>query len=279
MPLPSLAEGDKKSRGTVLIIGGSAELPGAALLAGLAALRAGAGRLRIATAARNATAIGVAMPEALVLGLAETPEGGLDAREIEKVADLVNSAEAVLIGPGLTDQNAIDEFVLGVLERARAGRTIVFDARAIKSLAKAKLDSVDSRPALILTPHTGEMAGLVDAKRDEVEAEQERFARETAMRLSVTIALKSALTFVADPKGDVAQCRGIVGLATSGSGDVLAGVIAGLAARGADPFTATCWGVWMHAEAGRRLSTSIGSLGFIARELPLEIARTMSDVS
>src|SRR3954454_10099340 len=103
MPLPSLAEGDKKSRGTVLVIGGSAELPGAALLAGLAALRAGAGRLRIATAARHATAIDVAMPEALVLGLAEAREGGLDPRQIEMDADLNKRAEAVLIGPGLTD--------------------------------------------------------------------------------------------------------------------------------------------------------------------------------
>jgi hydroxyethylthiazole kinase-like uncharacterized protein yjeF len=219
------------------------------------------------------------MPEALVLGLAETPDGGLDPREIDKVRDLLDSAAAVLIGPGLTDQNAIDELGLKILERARAGRTIVFDARAIKSLAKAKFNSANGGPPLILTPHTGEMAGLVGAKRDEVEAEQERFARETAKRMSVTVALKSARTFVANPKRDVAQCRGIVGLATSGSGDVLAGAIAGLAARGADPFTATCWGVWMHAEAGRRLSASIGSLGFIARELPLEIARIMGDVS
>jgi ADP-dependent NAD(P)H-hydrate dehydratase len=279
MPLPWLAEGDKKSRGTVLIIGGSAELPGAALLAGLAALRAGAGRLRIATAARNAIAIGVAMPEALVLGLKETPDGGLDPREIEKVADLVNRAESVLIGPGLTDQNAIDELVLKILDGAHGGRTMVFDARAITSLAKAKLDSAGNRPALILTPHPGEMAGLVGAERDEIEAEQERFARETAMRMSVTIALKSAHTFVADPKGDLAQCRGIVGLATSGSGDVLAGAIAGLAARGADPFIATCWGVYLHAEAGRRLSKIVGPLGFIARELPLEITRIMGELS
>src|SRR5919107_1881969 len=103
MPLPHRSEGDKQSRGTVLVIAGSAEVPGAALLAGVGALRSGAGRLRIATPARNATTLGIAVPEALVLGLDETADGGIDASELDKVIDLVNRADAVLVGPGLTD--------------------------------------------------------------------------------------------------------------------------------------------------------------------------------
>src|SRR5436305_9753198 len=82
MPLPDPHEGDKKARGNVLVIAGSVEVPGAALLAGTAALRAGAGRLRIATCARHATALAMAVPEAFVLGLAESDEGGVDRSSI-----------------------------------------------------------------------------------------------------------------------------------------------------------------------------------------------------
>src|SRR3954447_24492446 len=97
MPLPDPEDGDKKARGNVLVIAGGVKVPGAALLAGTAALRAGAGRLQIATCARNAVAIGIAIPEALVLGLAETPAGGISPTAIDVLAPHFKTADSVLI--------------------------------------------------------------------------------------------------------------------------------------------------------------------------------------
>src|SRR3954467_7228920 len=116
MPLPEPAGStDKKARGSVLVIAGSVQLPGAALLAGTAALRAGAGRLQIATCVRNALAIGIAIPEALVLGLPETSEGGISPTAIDALAPHLKEANAVLIGPGLEDENAVPGLTSAVL--------------------------------------------------------------------------------------------------------------------------------------------------------------------
>src|SRR5207237_1827066 len=129
-------KGDKQARGNVLIIGGSVATPGAALLAGLGALRAGAGRLRIVTCSHNASALGIELPEALVLGVSETAEGGIDPGCIDEVAPLLDSADAVLIGPGMTDQDAIDALARALFQKAPASAGWVFDARAISSIRK-----------------------------------------------------------------------------------------------------------------------------------------------
>jgi NAD(P)H-hydrate repair Nnr-like enzyme with NAD(P)H-hydrate dehydratase domain len=117
-------------------------------------------------------------------------------------------------------------------------------------------------------------------ERKDVEAEPANAACQAASELYSVMALKGALTFVATPRREVSVCReGNVGLATSGSGDVLAGIIAGLLARGAPAFVATCWGVYLHATAGDRLSRRIGPLGFLAHELLAEIPGIMGALS
>jgi ADP-dependent NAD(P)H-hydrate dehydratase len=132
----------------------------------------------------------------------------------------------------------------------------------------------------VITPHAGEMAGLMSMDQSVVEAKPARIASQAASELSAVVALKGAITFVATPDGKTSVCReGNVGLATSGSGDVLAGIIAGLLARGAPAFAATCWGVYLHAVAGDHLSKTIGPLGFLARELLAEIPGIMGRLS
>jgi NAD(P)H-hydrate repair Nnr-like enzyme with NAD(P)H-hydrate dehydratase domain len=119
----------------------------------------------------------------------------------------------------------------------------------------------------------------MDVERSHVEADPARIAQQAAKDFRAVIALKGARTVVVSPQGERAVCReGNVGLATSGSGDVLAGIIAGLLARGAPAFAATCWGVYLHARAGDRLAKKIGPLGFLARELLLEIPGIMGEV-
>jgi ADP-dependent NAD(P)H-hydrate dehydratase len=275
MPLPEPGEGDKTARGDVLVIAGSRQVPGAALLSGVAALRAGAGRLRIATCISNAAALAIAVPEAFVLGLSETAAGGIDPSNVDELLRLIDDADCVLVGPGLLDQPAVDALIQAILEQTKPGRSFVFDAVALKAIRDAGVGKAHGHQ-IILTPHAGEMAGLLECERVSVEADPETFARRAAQTFGATVALKGARTFIAQAQENLGVCRlGNVGLATSGSGDVLAGVIAGLLARGAQPFVAACWGVFLHATAGDRLAEKVGRLGFLARELLPEIPAIM----
>jgi len=145
---------------------------------------------------------------------------------------------------------------------------LVLDAQAIGALAG--LGRFD-RPVLI-TPHAGEMAHLTGEDKDRVVADPERHARALAQAARLVVALKGAATHVATPDG---RCwrhrRAVPGLATSGSGDVLAGLIAGLIARGAEPAQAAVWAVLLHARAGEALARRLGRLGYLARELAAEV--------
>jgi ADP-dependent NAD(P)H-hydrate dehydratase len=280
MPLPQPQEGDKKARGNVLVIAGSLQVPGAALLAGVAALRAGAGRLRIATCRSVATAMAISAPEAFVLGLKETGAGGIDPSSIDDLLPLFGSADAVLIGPGLADQDAIDKLMAALLQSAPSAKSLVVDARALQSFTAFDAVPLNRTNGLVLTPHAGEMAGLLGRSRTEIEADPEHWARTASDRFQAVVALKGSRTFIAGTDSEGCVCRrGNVGLATSGSGDVLAGIISGLLARGATSFAATCWGVYLHAAAGDRLATTIGPVGFLAREILAEIAGLMGDLT
>jgi NAD(P)H-hydrate repair Nnr-like enzyme with NAD(P)H-hydrate dehydratase domain len=125
---------------------------------------------------------------------------------------------------------------------------------------------------VLITPHAGEMAHLTGMDKDEILAGPDRVALDAAQRWNAVVALKGARTVIAAPGGERWQHEGgNIGLATSGSGDVLAGIIAGLAARGAELTQAVSWGVSLHARAGERLAGRFGKLGYLARELPDEI--------
>ena len=280
MPLPDPGEGDKRARGNILIIGGARSVPGATLLAGTGALRAGAGRLQIATSISNASAVAVALPEALVMGLPETAAGGVGSIAIESLKPLMAGADCLLIGSGLRDDEDLALLVDSILKEAKPKTTLVFDAGAVKHLRDAKALLEPHASHVIITPHAGEMAGLTGLKRSAVEGVPAEIARKAAADFKAVVALKGACTYVASSEGHTASCReGNVGLATSGSGDVLAGIVSGLAARGADPFVAACWGVFLHAKAGDRLAKRIGPLGYLARELLAEVPNIMGGLS
>ena len=149
------AAADKEARGAILIIAGSRELAGAALLAAVGSLRAGAGKLVVATAASVAPGLALALPEARVVALPETRAGGLTAAGLDRIEPLVEQADALLVGPGLADERATRGFVKALLARS-AAVPLVLDALAIG--AASSLSGFD-RTAL-LTPHAGEMAHL-----------------------------------------------------------------------------------------------------------------------
>lgn len=278
MPLPQPSgEGGKEARGRILAVAGSREIPGAAILAGVAALRAGAGKLQICTAASVALQLGIAVPEAMVIGLPELEGGGLDPRCADRVAELAAATGALLIGPGLLDKEAAGHLTTAVLETLDEIPAVV-DAAAMMNLTGCEPLARHSG-RLIITPHAGEMAGLLGVGKDEVEADPVGIARRAAAELPAIVILKGTCTRIVTPEGQVwSSSHGNAGLGTSGSGDVLAGVITGLLARGADPIHAALWGVYLHAQAGERLAVSRGPLGYLARELPDEIPAILGEL-
>lgn len=249
-PLPE-PDGDKHSRGTVVVIGGGAATPGAVLLAGTAALRAGSGVLQIQCSPQVATAVAVQMPEARVTGWS--------------VADGVDHAAAVAIGPGLDDMEQTGALLRSVA--GAAGPALVIDAYALAALAKQPELLHGRTTPSVLTPNGTEAAILLG--RDQID-DPAAAAITIARRYQAVTALRG---HIATPDGRRwREEGGDTGLGTSGSGDVLAGLIAGLIARGASADQACCWGTHLHAMAGQRLAARCGRTGFLARELPAEAA-------
>lgn len=262
---PAPGDGGKEERGRVLVVGGGLEMAGAVMLAGLAALRAGAGKLQLATSADAIVALSVAMPEARVFALPQTKDGRPSDRAAEVLAEHVAGCDALLIGPGMMrDEEGMARSLLDLTAR----QAMVLDAGALNALAKAPAHD----GALVLTPHSGEMARLLDRDKAEIEADPLAAAREAASRFGAVIVMKGARTHVVAPDGGAGlYAGGGPGLGVSGSGDVLAGLIAGLLARGVPPFEAAAGGVFLHGEAGARLARKIGPLGFLAREIAGEV--------
>jgi len=275
LPIPS-DDADKEGRGHVLILGGSREMPGAVILAATAALRAGAGKLTIATGNSVAQLVALALPESRVLGLAENERGGFTVEAVAALDPLADKISAVLIGPGMQDEAATARLVHALLPRLTGTDTrVLLDAEAMGALLhppQEKDAPFRFDVPVLLTPHAGEMAHLTGIDKDQITDAPDQHAVEAAQRWNAVVALKGARTVIAAPSGERWQHEGgNVGLATSGSGDVLAGIIAGLAARGADLTQAVSWGVALHARAGERLAERFGRLGYLARELCDEV--------
>jgi hydroxyethylthiazole kinase-like uncharacterized protein yjeF len=267
-PLPHHPEdSDKEERGRLLVIAGSRELAGAALLAGTGGLRAGAGKLQIATGASLATALAVAVPEARVVGCPETEDGCIASGAIANLLEWAAGAQAILVGCGLQHGPPLEQMLDALLESG-LDKPLVLDAAVLGSLAPRAATVRAWRGGSILLPHSREMARLLECGAEEVEADPLAAAQRAAETFGAVALIKGRYSFIVDPAGRAFRFEGGgVGLATSGSGDALAGIVAGLCARGADPLTAALWGIWLHGEAGRMLSRKVGRIGFLAREL------------
>ena len=270
MPLPALAnDDDKETRGRVLVVGGSTLVPGAILLAGIGALRAGAGKLQLAVVRSAAVHLGIAIPESLVIALPQTRRGDIAgagaARILRRYAA---TADAVLVGPGMFAERSLPGLLAALVSRLGKASTLVLDGAAVVALRDndGLLHALAGRA--VLTPHAGEIAALTGIERREVIKSASSVAQHTAAKFGATVILKGAESWIAQPGGALFRFNGgLAGLGTSGSGDVLAGVVAGLAATGALPGTAAVWGVWAHAACGAQLARDVGPVGFLAREL------------
>jgi hydroxyethylthiazole kinase-like uncharacterized protein yjeF len=278
MGLPRHEEGDDKDgRGRVLVVAGATERPGAAVLAAEAALRAGAGRLRIATCRGVAAWVGSVVPEARVFAMPETRAGGIAPSAARRIAELAEHVDTILVGPGMIDQEAVDALVAELMPRLRV--RVVLDAAALSAVRLPEGARAAPGASLTITPHDREFARVAGARPPERGDARLAAARGLARDLGATVVLKGPETLTVSPDGEAYEnTTGNVGLATSGSGDVLAGVIAGLSARGADPLTAAVCGVFAHGRAGDRLARRVGPVGYLARELLAEIPNVLRGI-
>ena len=273
-PLPPIEGGDKDSHGQILIIAGSRDVPGAPLLSAHGAMRSGAGKLQIAAPDDIAVPLGIAMPEAMVTGFATARDGGFASRAIAPMMKQAAKADAIVAGPGMTGNQATAKLAG---ELCALGRPLALDAALLHALPDCDTEARTARVPPILLPHSGELESLLDRPRDDIEAEPLRAGRDCAARYGAMVLVKGVQSYVVAPEGPAWHYRGGgPGLGVSGSGDVLAGIVGGLLARGAEPLTALLWAVWLHGEAGASLSRKVGALGFLAREIPAEIPALLS---
>lgn len=263
----------KEERGRVLVIGGSASMPGAVLLAGIAALRVGAGKLQLAISRSVASTLAVAVPEALVVPLDEHDDGTIDGPSAGRaLAERAASVQAVVVGAGMSEPEAARHLVGALVASSvprKPGPILVLDAAAITCLADGGAALLEpARARIVLTPNPVEASVLASIDVDAVLADPHGTAQRLAEAFGVVVSLKGATTYTCIPDGvTFADDAGNPGLGTSGSGDVAAGAVAGLAARGATVEQAAVWGLHAHAAAGDRLAQRVGPLGYLAREL------------
>ena len=250
--------GSKYSRGQVLVIGGAAATPGAVMLAGTAALRMGAGRLALAVDAAVAPHVAVAMPESGVSGLDDE----------RSMAGEASGADAVLVGPGLGDADVACELLERVVALVGDDTPIVLDAygaTVLPDVSKSCRTALAGR--LLATPNQGELAQLVGA--DQLADNEIAAAADTVRGTYDATVAAGGWVIAAD--GAWRSTSGDTGLGTSGSGDVLAGAVTGLLARGAVQAQAMVWAVHTHSAAGDVLAGRLGRVGYLAHELTAEL--------
>jgi len=276
-PLPEPGS-SKHARGTVLLVGGSSSVPGAMQLAGEASLRAGGGKLQVVTTESVAGHMAVSIPEALVARAPEGPSGDIAADAADQVVELADGATAVLLGPGMTSPDAADA-LLGAVVAKLTHQAVVVDALGSACLTGdlARLHHLDSSAVLTLNP----TETALTLGRDEQEVADDPLAATLllARETRAVVVLGGSTKYVGDPDGRAwVVDTGGPGLGVSGSGDVQAGIVTGLLARGAEPAQAAVWGAWLHGRSGEVLAERVGPVGFLARELPATVPGLLVEV-
>jgi NAD(P)H-hydrate epimerase len=278
--LPSRPEDSNKGTfGKVLVVGGSQRYVGAPRLAAEAAYRAGAGLVTIAGTPLLQALTAPALPEVTWLPV-PTNDDGMAREAVLALRNEWSGFSAAVIGPGMGSRESTAAFTWAALpDAAEVAQGLVIDADALNVLA-AMPDGPERVPAnAIMTPHPGEMARLLGRTVAEVQAERLRAANDCARKYGCVAVLKGAHTAIAAPDG-----RGALSpfanplLSSAGSGDVLAGIIAGYLAQGLAPFEAACAGVYVHGAAGEALREEYGEGGLLAHELSDRLPRIVREL-
>lgn len=268
-PLPDHQDNvDKNGRGRVLVIGGGRRVPGGMLLTAEAAFRAGAGKVTIGTIASAVVPIGIACPSCAVVALPETDAGEIAPGVTELLLPEMALHDAIVFGPAMSDAESVRTLLGALLSSLPEDMFVLLDALALRAAAEHR-HAIRARAShTVLTPHEGELAAMLGIDKEVVAADPLAALNAAAERFGAAVMAKGAVSHLIAEGRRLAYAGGGLGLAASGSGDILAGLVAGLGAQGLSPLQASAWGIWLHGEAGRRLSETMGALGYLARELP-----------
>jgi NAD(P)H-hydrate epimerase len=260
------AESTKFSSGNVFVIGGSTGLTGAPTMAALAAMRAGAGYVTVAAPASLEVMFGVRLLEAMFVGLPED-DGSLTVDSEERVLRAIGRADAVVLGPGLSKREGAQALARELTESIDV--PLVLDADGLNAHAGRIEELLPHRRwPTVLTPHAGELARLLEVETEEVQRRRLHHVRAAAQQAKAFVVLKGDDTLVAAPTGRVAiSPGGAPALATTGTSDVLSGVIGAMLAKGMAPAAAACAGVYAHLRAGQLAAAPHGPDGVIASDV------------
>jgi len=259
------AEGNKGTYGRVIVVAGSRGMSGAAILCGSAAMRGGAGLVRVAGPASIQPIVAAGNPCYTTIALREDTAGRLGVAAVPELLALADGNDVVAIGPGLGQSGGVTAGVLALLKQT--SKPLVLDADGINAV-KPHVDRLTSRGApLVLTPHPGEFARLVGTDVATVQSNRQELAVRFAAQHQLVLVLKGAGTLVTDGHRLYENPTGNPGMATGGTGDVLTGLIAALLGQHLSPFDAAQIGVHWHGRAGDLAGNDLGEVCLNAADL------------
>jgi len=263
---PRAIDGHKGDYGKVCIIAGSIGMSGAAALAGRAALRSGAGLVRVATPKSVLPIVAVIEPSFTTIALPEDSAGRISAKAINAVLEAAGQNDAVAFGPGIGISGAIRSILERLLDQQNL--RLVIDADGLNNLAGIKNWPARLKAKPILTPHPGEMKRLWSGLlREELPAEKPQQALQLSHRTNTIVVLKGAGTVVTDGEKVYINKTGNPGMATAGSGDVLTGIITALLGQGLSDFDAAVLGVYIHGLAGDIAAEKFGRISLMTTDI------------
>jgi len=265
----------KGTFGTAIVLAGSLGLTGAAYLSSTAAARTGAGLVRLLVAASIYPILATKSTEVMATPVPEVAPGAVGHAAYDSILRQLAAADVGVIGPGLGRDSSTWRLIVDLAQHAAC--PLVIDADGLNALADSPRMKRRLGPNRVLTPHPGELGRLTGKTGDAINADRQRAARTAAKDWGAIVVLKGAHTVVAHPDGRLSEDpHEVPALASGGTGDVLSGVIGGLIAQGAEPFTAAVTAVYIHAAAGRRIAERIGESGLLASDLLPEIPQVMN---
>jgi ADP-dependent NAD(P)H-hydrate dehydratase / NAD(P)H-hydrate epimerase len=268
----------KGDNGRVLVVAGSEGLTGAATLASLGALRSGGGLVTLGIPRSLHDIIEVKCTEVMTRPLPEATRGVLSIDAATTIQETAAQAEVLLIGPGLTTKGDVPELVQKLVQQISI--PMVIDADGLNAIACNIKVLEHAAGALVFTPHPGEMARLAKMSIADVQANRMEVARTYAQRWGATIVLKGARTVIATPDGQIyINITGNPCLATGGTGDILAGLIAGFIGQGLTPEDAAVCAAYVHGKAADLLATEHGEIGILAGELLPIIPKVIKNIA
>jgi NAD(P)H-hydrate epimerase len=278
---PRVEDAHKGTTGHLLVVAGSPGKTGAASMTSISALRAGAGLVTLAIGQSLNSVLESQMLEAMTAPLPESQEGALGESAFGIIQKLMSGKKCLAIGPGLGQALETRKLVHKIILESQI--PVVVDADGINHLVGRMQILKKAHVPIILTPHPGEMARLLDVNVGNIQQDRINCARNVAVDLNVHVVLKGARTIIAHPDGRIfINPTGNAGMASGGMGDVLTGIIAGQIVQGFSPESAAHIGVYLHGAAADSLAHTIGPYGYLAGEVmhavPGEIKKIMNNV-